>query len=116
MFQRLHRERRSLELRLPVPRLGNKNHCRPLVSSLQLLHSWRRTDIDVARLERENTDRYFRWGHSVYTMLTSIYVRIINQINYRGHTDPLFKSERMLNTTDLYKLHVSLFMFDLQSG
>ena len=34
----------------------------------------------------------------------------------RGHTDPLFKSERILKITDLYKLHVSLFMFDLQSG
>ena len=43
-------------------------------------------------------------------------IRIINPINYRGHTDPLFKSERILKVTDLYKLHVSLFMFDLQSG
>ena len=43
-------------------------------------------------------------------------IRIINQINFRGHTDPLFKSERILKITHLYKLHVSLFMFDLLSG
>ena len=28
----------------------------------------------------------------------------------------ILKSERILKITDLYKLHVSLFMFDLQSG
>ena len=62
------------------------------------------------------------WGNasasiiSKVTVLQKRAIRIINQINYRGHTDPLFKSERILKITDLYKLHVSLFMFDLQSG
>ena len=60
------------------------------------------------------------WGNasniSKITVLQKRAIRIINQINYRGHTDPLFKSERILKLTDLYKLHVSLFMFDLQSG
>ena len=60
------------------------------------------------------------WGNaatiSKLTVLQKRAIRIINQINYRGHTDPLFKSERILKITDLYKLHVSLFMFDLQSG
>ena len=41
-------------------------------------------------------------------------IRIINNNKYRTHTEPLFKSENILKITDLYKLHVSLFMFDLQ--
>ena len=53
---------------------------------------------------------------SKVTVLQKRAIRIFNQINYRGHTDPLFKSEKILKITDLYKLHVSLFMFDLQSG
>ena len=42
-------------------------------------------------------------------------IRIINNKKYRTHTEPLFKSENILKITDLYKLHVSLFMFDLQN-
>ena len=40
------------------------------------------------------------WGNastiSKITVLQKRAIRIINQINYRGHTDPLFKSERIL--------------------
>ena len=43
-------------------------------------------------------------------------IRIINKKRYRSHTDPIFKSESTLNISDLYKLHVSLFMFDLKNG
>ena len=32
---------------------------------------------------------------SKLTVLQKRAIRIINQINYRGHTDPLFKSERI---------------------
>ena len=42
-------------------------------------------------------------------------IRIINNKKYRTHTEPLFKSDNILKMTDLYKLHVSLFMFDLQN-
>ena len=39
------------------------------------------------------------WGNattiSKLTVLQKRAIRIINQINYRGHTDPLFKSERI---------------------
>ena len=36
-------------------------------------------------------------------------VRLINKKEYRAHTDPLFKSENILNIDDLHKFHVSLF-------
>ena len=42
-------------------------------------------------------------------------VRIINKIGYRGHTDPIFKREKILKVADLNKVYVSLFMFDQQN-
>ena len=60
------------------------------------------------------------WGNS--TSITKLgvlqkrVIRIINKKRYRSHTDPIFKSESILKLSDLYKLHVSLFMFDLQNG
>ena len=60
------------------------------------------------------------WGNS--TSITQLgvlqkrVIRIINKKRYRSHTDPIFKSESILKISDLYKLHVSLFMFDLQNG
>ena len=59
------------------------------------------------------------WGNS--TSITKLgvlqkrVIRIINKNIYRSHTDPIFKSESILKISDLYKLHVSLFMFDLQN-
>ena len=60
------------------------------------------------------------WGNS--TSITKLgvlqkrVIRIINKKRYRSHTDTIFKSESILKISDLYKLHVSLFMFDLQNG
>ena len=60
------------------------------------------------------------WGNS--TSITKLgvlqkrVIRIINKKRHRSHTDPIFKSESILKISDLYKLHVSLFMFDLQNG
>ena len=39
-------------------------------------------------------------------------LRIINNKIYRSHTDPIFKSKKIIKITDIHKLHVSLFMFD----
>ena len=39
-------------------------------------------------------------------------IRIINNKNYRHHTDPLFKANQILKITDLYKCHVSSFVYD----
>ena len=41
-------------------------------------------------------------------------IRIINKTNYGCHTDPNFKSENILKITDIYRLHVSLFLHDYQ--
>ena len=38
--------------------------------------------------------------------------RIINNKGYRSHTDPTFKSEKILKVSDVYNLQVSLFMYD----
>ena len=60
------------------------------------------------------------WGNSISItklgVLQKRVIRIINKKGYRSHTDPIFKSESILKISDLYKLHVSLFMFDLQNG
>ena len=56
------------------------------------------------------------WGNSnhVQTLLLirKRAIRIINNKNYRHHTDPLFKANKILKITDLYKYHVSSFMYD----
>ena len=39
-------------------------------------------------------------------------LRIINNKGYRSHTDPIFKSEKILKVSDVYNLQVSLFMYD----
>ena len=39
-------------------------------------------------------------------------VRLMNKKEYRAHTDPLFKSENILNIDDLHKFHVSFFTHD----
>ena len=41
-------------------------------------------------------------------------IRIINRKSYKSHTEPLFKSEKILKIDDLYKLHVLLFMHDFK--
>ena len=41
--------------------------------------------------------------------------RRANKIVYRGHTDPIFKREKILKVADLNKVYVSLFMFDQQN-
>ena len=39
-------------------------------------------------------------------------IRIINSKNHRHHADPLFKAKQIKKITDLYKCHVSSFMYD----
>ena len=41
-------------------------------------------------------------------------LRIINKKGYRSHTDPLYKSAKILKIVDLFKLQASLFMYDLE--
>ena len=58
------------------------------------------------------------WGNSTsITKLGVLQKRVIRVIKQnRSHTDPIFKSESIITISDLYKLHVSLFMFDLKNG
>jgi hypothetical protein len=39
-------------------------------------------------------------------------LRIINNANYNGHTDPLFKASRILKLNDLYEHQALMFIFD----
>jgi hypothetical protein len=41
-------------------------------------------------------------------------LRIINKKGYRSHTDPLFKSAKILKIVDVFKLQASLCMYDLE--
>ena len=56
------------------------------------------------------------WGNSNHVhklfLIQKRVIRIINNKNYRYHTDPLFKANQILKITDLYKCHVSSFMYD----
>ena len=56
------------------------------------------------------------WGNgNTVTKLQTLQkrvVRIINNKRYRSHTDPIFKSENILNIVDIHKLLVSQFMYD----
>ena len=60
------------------------------------------------------------WGNSIsinkINTLQKRAMRIINKKRYNSHTEPLFKSENILNLTDLYEYHVLLFMYDLKHG
>ena len=39
-------------------------------------------------------------------------IRVINNKHYGYHTDPLFKTDKIIKIYDLYLLHVSSFMYD----
>jgi len=39
-------------------------------------------------------------------------LRIINNANYNGHTDPLFKTSRILKLNELYEHQDLIFIFD----
>ena len=56
------------------------------------------------------------WGNSNHVqqllLIQKRAIRIINNKNYRHHTDPLFKANQILKNTDLYKYHVSSYMYD----
>ena len=60
------------------------------------------------------------WGNA--TSVNTIFVlqkraiRIMNKMYYRGHTEPIFKRERILNVNDLHLLRVSLFVYKQQAG
>ena len=57
-----------------------------------------------------------QWGNgntiSKLATLQKHAIRIINNKGYRNHTDPIFKSQNILKIVDIYKLHVSLCMYD----
>ena len=57
------------------------------------------------------------WGNSNHVhklfLIQKRIIRIINNTNYRHYTDPLFKANKIYKITDLYKCHVSSFMYDL---
>ena len=56
------------------------------------------------------------WGNSnnvqKLQLIQKRAIRIINNKNCRHHTDPLFKANQILKITDMYKYHVSSFMYD----
>ena len=42
-------------------------------------------------------------------------IRTINQVWYRIHTEPLFKSNQILKFEDMYTMQISLFVYDLNN-
>ncbi len=56
------------------------------------------------------------WGHTVENSNNKMFLlqkralRIINRERYNTHTDPLFKSNRILKVSDLYKQQTNIFM------
>jgi len=43
-------------------------------------------------------------------------LRIINNVSYNGHSDPLFKANRILKLNDMYEHQALLFMFDYMAN
>ena len=58
------------------------------------------------------------WGNSNQTtmkttqLLQKRAIRIINKVSYNSHTEPLFKSSKILNLKDQFVYDVILFMYD----
>ncbi len=58
------------------------------------------------------------WGNANQTHLSRTLIlqkraiRTITRSNYNSHTDPLFRSSKILKLSDLYEFQASLFMFD----
>ena len=42
-------------------------------------------------------------------------IRTINKVWYRGHTEPLFKSNQILKFEDMYTMQISLFVYDFNN-
>ena len=42
-------------------------------------------------------------------------IRTINQVWYRSHTEPLFKSNQILKFEDMYPMQISLCVYDLNN-
>ena len=57
-----------------------------------------------------------QWGNgntiSKLVTLQKHAIRIINNKGYKNNTDPLLKSQNILKIVDVYKLHVSLFVYN----
>ena len=60
------------------------------------------------------------WGGSVHigtvTKALKKSIRIINNVGYNYHTEPLFKSCEILQVVDQYNLQSSIFMYRLKEG
>ena len=56
-----------------------------------------------------------RWQFKKIITLQKRAIRTINQVWYRSHTEPLFKSNQILKFEDMYTMQVSLFVYDLNN-
>jgi hypothetical protein len=60
------------------------------------------------------------WGNALQKYIRRLEIlqkkaiRIIYKAKYRSHTDPLFKSSKILKLADLYEYQVCLFMYDYE--
>ena len=70
-------------------------------------------------------DKHFTWNQHVQYICSSISkctfvlnraIRVITNKYYRQHTDPLFKATSILKVTDLHRLQVCSFMYDLTNN
>ena len=43
-------------------------------------------------------------------------IRLINNVPFLAHTDPLFFENKILKIYDMYKINIGIYMFDLPSG
>ena len=55
-----------------------------------------------------------QWQLKITTMQKRA-IRTINQVWYRSHTEPLFKSNQILKFEDMYTMQISLFVYDLNN-
>ena len=69
-----------------------------------------------ALIQSRRQYRIAAWGNSnniqKLLLIQKRVIRIINNKNYRHHTDPIFKENQIKKIRDQYKCHVSSFMYD----
>ena len=59
------------------------------------------------------------WGSAVQTKIDKMLllqkraIRLICNVSYRAHTDVLFRENRILKITDLYRLQLGCFMYNI---
>jgi hypothetical protein len=89
-----------------------------LLNKLNTCTVWEPKDSFYSLIESHLSYGILAWGNAIESIkhrtiiLQKRALRVIHKASYNGHTDPLFKSSKILKLNDLYEHKVILFMHD----